>query len=64
MSKNSIIAILGALVALMALVIILKEIRPTPGPKGPDGDTHGAETNNPPAGPVIPPNKQFPVEVE
>ena len=77
MSKNSIIVILGITVVLMALVIILKEIRndgPTRGPKGPDGGPRVAETNNPPEGPTsnddrktpppLPPRKQFPVVVE
>ena len=42
-----------------------KEIRPTPGPKGPAEGPIVAETNNPPPGPISqPPKKQFPVEVE
>lgn len=75
MSKNSIIAILGITVVLMALVIILKDYdRPPPDPEGHDGDTHGAETNNPPSGATSnddrktplpqPPKKQLPVVVE
>ena len=68
MSKNSIIAILGITVVLMALVIILKEIRydgSTPDPKGSTDGPIVAETNNPTAGPIPqPPKKQFPVEVE
>ena len=57
MSKNSIIALLGITVVLMAFVIILKEIHDggstirdegsTPGPKGPVVDTPVAGTNNP-----------------
>ena len=68
MSKNSIIVILGITVVLMALVIILKEIRddgPTRGPKGPAEGPIVAETNNPPPGPISqPPEKQLPVVVE
>ena len=77
MSKNSIIALLGITVVLMAFVIILKEIRDggsTQGLEGPADGPRGGETNNPPSGPTSnddrktplpqPPKKQLPVVVE